>query len=64
MFSLDASQWRVIRFTAASAFGSSLFSQIVDSSFLERLWSPLAILTLSGGAIRVLMLGAKTRSSR
>ena len=27
MFSLDASQWRVIRFTAASAFGFWLFSQ-------------------------------------
>ena len=64
MFSLDASQWRVIRFTAASAFGFWLFSQIADSSFLERLWSQLAILMLAVGAIRVLMLGAKARSSR
>jgi hypothetical protein len=64
MFSLDASQWKAIRLTAVSAFGFWLFSQIADSSFLERLWSQLAILTLAAGAIRVLMLGAKTRSSR
>jgi hypothetical protein len=64
MFNLDERQWRIIRYTAASAFAFWLFSQIADSSFLERLWSQLAILTVAAGAIRVLMLGAKTRSSR
>ena len=58
MFNLDQGQWRVIRSTAASAFGFWLFSQIADSSVVERLSSQLAVLSLGVGAIRIWMLEA------
>jgi hypothetical protein len=64
MFNLDESQWRVIRFTAASAFGFWLFSQIADSGFVERLCSQVAVLTLGAGAMHVWILEAtKSKSS-
>jgi hypothetical protein len=58
MFNMDGNQWRVIRFTAASAFGFWLFSQIADSSVVERLSSQVAVLTLGAGAIRIWKLEA------
>jgi hypothetical protein len=56
MFNLDAAQWRVIRSTAASAFGFWLFSQITDTRLLERLCSQAAILIAGAGAFRVWLL--------
>jgi hypothetical protein len=65
MFNLDASQWRIIRFTVGSACAFWLFSQIADSSLFERLWNQAAVLTLGAGGIRVWMLeGAKPKASR
>jgi len=65
MFNLDGSQWRIVRFTAGSAFAFWLFSQIADSSVFERLWHQVAVLTLGAGAIRVWVLeGAKPKGSR
>ncbi len=60
MFNLDGTQLRIIRHTVSSAFAFWLFSQISDASFLERIWSQAAIVTLGAGAVRVWMLeGAK-----
>jgi hypothetical protein len=65
MFNLDESQWRVIRFTAASAFAFWLFSQIADTSLVERFANQIAIFTIGAGAIRIWMLeGAKPTRSR
>jgi len=64
MFNLDESQWNVIRFTITLAVVSWLVSQIADSSFFERFWNQVAVLTLGGGSIRMWMLEcAKHKSS-
>jgi hypothetical protein len=64
MFNLDADQWRVLRGSAASAFGFWLFSQIADTSLVERLCGQVAILIACGGAFRVWMMesGKATKS--
>jgi hypothetical protein len=65
MFNLDADQWRVIRGSAASAFGFWLFSQIADTPLVERLCSQVAILIAGAGAFRVWMMeSVKATKSR
>lgn len=64
MFNLDERQWKVIRFTVASAFACWLLSQIADSSLFERLWNQVAVIALGAGAVRVWMFEDAKRKGR